>query len=87
MAEAATVSAPDEKVTYPLQVDYCELCSMPPEVRRGGGMAKDLYLYYSDVFMQYCEYGPDPAKCYEWMKTNLPAQYARLVEGGELIFM
>lgn len=49
-----------ESVSYPLRVDYCGLCSMPPE---------------------YCEYGPDPPKCYEWMKTNLPTMYARLVEG------
>ena len=34
--------------------------------------------------LQYCEYGPDPPKCYEWMKENLPTQYARLVEGGKL---
>ena len=34
------------------------------------------------VGMQYCEYGPEPAKCYEWMKENLPDYYARLVGGG-----
>ena len=31
---------------------------------------------------QYCEYGPEPAKCYEWMKEYLPDYYARLVGGG-----
>lgn len=52
--------AETEVISYPLRVDYCGLCSMPPE---------------------YCEYGPDPPKCYEWMKTNLPTRYAQLVEG------
>ncbi|XP_064392443.1 density-regulated protein homolog [Halichondria panicea] len=48
-------------VQYPLEVEYCEICTMPPE---------------------YCEYGPNPSKCYEWMKTNLPDCYTRLVERG-----
>lgn len=38
----------------------------------------------STFFIQYCEYGPDPARCYEWMKSNLPGHYARLVGGGML---
>lgn len=38
------------------------------------------------ISLQYCEYGPDPAKCYEWMKVNLPEHYVRLVGGG-IIYM
>lgn len=44
---------------YPLAVDYCGVCSMPPE---------------------YCEYAPEPAKCYDWMKANLPDHYSRIEE-------
>ena len=39
--------------------------------------------FNSLIFMQFCEYGPEPAKCYEWMKENLPEYYARLVGGGK----
>ena len=51
MAEAET------ERQFPLTVDYCGVCGMPPE---------------------YCEYGPEPTKCYEWMKVNLPAHYAKI---------
>lgn len=40
------------------------------------------YFFLKIISMQYCEYGPEPAKCYEWMKDNLPDYYARLVGGG-----
>lgn len=40
-------------------------------------------MYNMNVCLQYCEFGPDPAKCYEWMKANLPYHYARLVEGKD----
>ena len=67
---------------YPLAVDYCGVCSMPPEVRR-------CMLFFSahlssDVgrvcCVQYCEYAPEPAKCYDWMKANLPDHYSRIEE-------
>ena len=47
-------------------------------------MGISLIINILDIFphMQYCEYGPEPAKCYEWMKDNLPDYYARLVGGG-----
>lgn len=51
--------AGDEDTSYPLTVEYCGICTMPPE---------------------YCEYGPDPSKCYEWMKANLPDYYSRIEE-------
>eukprot|EP00731_Ephydatia_muelleri_P022512 Em0015g95a len=44
---------------YPLDVQYCGVCGMPPE---------------------YCEYSGETVKCHEWMKTNLPSYYSRLVE-------
>lgn len=65
MAEAVDSTpeeAEDTPVQYPLTVEYCGICTMPPE---------------------YCGHGPAPAKCYEWMKENLPRHYARLVEGVE----
>ena len=35
------------------------------------------------ALLQYCEYSPNPSKCYEWMKANLPDCYTRLVERGK----
>ena len=46
---------------YPLDVQYCGVCGMPPE---------------------YCDFSGETAKCHEWMKTNLPSYYSRLVEKG-----
>lgn len=43
---------------YPLEVDYCGLCGLPPE---------------------YCEFGPEPEKCKEWLKENIPDLYESLV--------
>ena len=37
------------------------------------------------VFVQYCEYAPEPAKCYEWMKANLPDHYSRIEESSTYI--
>ena len=28
--------------------------------------------------VQYCEFSPDPTKCYEWMRVNLPEHYSRI---------
>lgn len=58
-ADDPSVLGAESEIQYPLHVEYCGVCTMPPE---------------------YCEYGPDPAKCYEWMKVHLPDDYSRLVE-------
>lgn len=36
MAEAGAVTVEEAEVEYPLRVDYCGLCTLPPEVRRAG---------------------------------------------------
>ena len=37
------------------------------------------------IRLQYCEYAPEPAKCYEWMKANLPDHYSRIEESSTYI--
>lgn len=70
--------AGDEDTSYPLTVEYCGICTMPPEVRTLSSLESSLYCIQS----QYCEYGPDPSKCYEWMKANLPDYYSRIEENS-----
>ena len=71
------------KIEYPLHVEYCGVCTLPPEVHN---IIKVVFATIKiSAFLQYCEYGPDPAKCYEWMKEHLPEHYAKLVGGGKNI--
>ena len=77
------VSTEASEVSYPLVVDYCGVCGMPPEVGLGAGrQCAGLHTVTLVSMRQYCEYSPEPAKCYEWMKANLPLHYARVEQSG-----
>lgn len=84
MAAVEVVSAEgSEEVRYPLVVDYCGVCGMPPEVGSGlGRQCAGVQALTLVSVWQYCEYSPEPAKCYEWLKTNLPEHYAQVEQSG-----
>ncbi|KHJ42530.1 density-regulated protein DRP1 [Trichuris suis] len=65
---ACDLSRTEEETEYPVKVHYC------------GG--KCILLMVAPV--EYCEYGPSPDRCREWMKKHLPILFAELSANVEL---